>query len=404
MQLREKIVTTFQNVFPERQIYHRSGGTVTYFSVSPWQQAIVSAGIVAILGWSLFATGTFILGSNPTSVSPLDVAERERLERDVQKYVDKADLFQAQLELRTDEFQKSTLDLLQRHAVLNELLDSLKTGEKIEFSALRGDGAEFLLDATIEEADSRTSREAPLKETALDLVGNRREIAQLRLEQEKFLEEAEDLAVERSERARGILKLTSLSTSSFGVTGEGASGGPLIEMSELGLTDIKDPERRDFVLRIGQVASRLEEARRYEKLINTLPLGQPGNVPLRITSNYGMRVDPFKKRQTWHAGIDMGAFLNAPIAASGPGKVVFAGRRTGYGRVVDVDHGSGFISRYAHMRRITVKKGDEVAKGDKLGTMGSSGRSTGPHLHYEIILNGKKYDPTPFLKAGKHVY
>ena len=235
-------------------------------------------------------------------------------------------------------------------------------------------------------------------------MGNRREIAELRTKQDEFLDQTEALAVERAERARGILKLTSLSTSQFGISGEGASGGPLIEMSELGLADIQDEGRRNFVLRVGQVASRVEEARRYEELINTLPLGEPGNVPLRITSPYGMRIDPFKKRQTWHGGLDMGAFFNAPIAASGPGTVIYAGRRTGYGRVVEIDHGSGFVSRYAHLRRINVERGDEVEKGDKVGTMGSSGRSTGPHLHYEIMLNGKRYDPTPFLKAGKHVY
>ena len=93
-----------------------------------------------------------------------------------------------------------------------------------------------------------------------------------------------------------------------------------------------------------------------------------------------------------------------PITATGPGTVVFAGTKSGYGRVVDVDHGFGFRSRYAHLRSISVKRGDEVVIGDKLGIMGSSGRSTGRHLHYEVIVQGKGYDPRHFLKAGQHVH
>ena len=100
----------------------------------------------------------------------------------------------------------------------------------------------------------------------------------------------------------------------------------------------------------------------------------------------------------------MGAGWNAPIVAAGPGEVIFAGRKSGYGRVVDVDHGGGFVSRYAHLNRIVAKKGQEVVVGDKLGTMGSTGRSTGPHLHYEVLFHGKQYNPVEFIKAGKHVH
>ena len=100
-----------------------------------------------------------------------------------------------------------------------------------------------------------------------------------------------------------------------------------------------------------------------------------------------------------------GAYGRAvPITASGPGKVVFAGNKSGYGRVVDVDHGYGFRSRYAHLRSISVKRGDEVVIGDKLGIMGSSGRSTARHLHFEVMFQGKPYDPRHFLKAGQHVH
>ncbi|CAI8390232.1 MAG: Murein DD-endopeptidase MepM [Hyphomonas sp. TMED17] len=115
-------------------------------------------------------------------------------------------------------------------------------------------------------------------------------------------------------------------------------------------------------------------------------------------------MDPISNRPGWHYGIDIGAAWNAPIVAAGPGKVIFAGRKTGYGKVVDIDHGQGYISRYAHLNQIRTRRGDIVAVGDDIGTMGSSGRSTGPHLHYEIFINGKRSNPVEFLKAGKHVY
>ena len=90
--------------------------------------------------------------------------------------------------------------------------------------------------------------------------------------------------------------------------------------------------------------------------------------------------------------------------ASGPGTVSFAGARSGYGRVVEVDHGYGFKSRYGHLRSITVSKGDTVDVGDLVGKMGTTGRSTGYHLHFEVFFNGKAYDPVKFLKAGRHVH
>ena len=102
--------------------------------------------------------------------------------------------------------------------------------------------------------------------------------------------------------------------------------------------------------------------------------------------------------------MDVGAYWNAPITATGPGVVSFAGTKSGYGRIVEIDHGHGFKSRYAHLRRINVDKGDTVAIGDVVGAMGSTGRSTGPHLHYEVWFNNKPYDPVEFLRAGKHVY
>ena len=227
-------------------------------------------------------------------------------------------------------------------------------------------------------------------------------MSQIRAEQELFLDDIEEMAVDRAEAARGVIRLTKVGANRI-TSGENM-GGPEITFASLVSGEFENPEEEQFAVRVAQVAARMEEARYFEGLVESLPLATPIGIPSRITSPFGMRTDPFKKRPSWHGGIDMGAGWNAPIVAAGPGTVIFAGTKTGYGRVVDVDHGQGFVSRYAHLNKVIAKRGQTVAIGDKLGLMGSTGRSTGPHLHYEVLFNGKPYNPVEFIKAGKHVH
>ncbi|MEO0983388.1 MAG: peptidoglycan DD-metalloendopeptidase family protein [Pseudomonadota bacterium] len=400
--LTAKAKAFFDRIFPERQIYHRSGGTVRYISVSPWQQAIMSTGAAAVIGWCLFATGSYLMAGPATGFEAADQRELAKYERWVQELRAKDSLSRSLLEERTDAFQQATLDFEQRHQTLQVLLEALQEGESVELTALRGDGASLLVEPSVDEADARTSREQPVTTASLEVVGVRAQIDQLRSEQEQFLDEAEDIAVERSEKARGVLRLTAVGVGR--ITAEAEMGGPLVDMTALSLSPNADPEAVAFAQRVAQVAARLEEAKYFEDIVDNLPLATPIGVPSRITSDYGVRIDPFTKRPNWHGGVDMGAFYKAPITAAGPGTVVYAGRRTGYGRVVDIDHGFGFKSRYAHLQSIKVRKGDKVVIGDTIGLMGSSGRSTGPHLHYEVSFNGKPYNPEQFLKAGRHVY
>ncbi|MCP4354626.1 MAG: M23 family metallopeptidase [Proteobacteria bacterium] len=116
-----------------------------------------------------------------------------------------------------------------------------------------------------------------------------------------------------------------------------------------------------------------------------------------ISSKYGWRTDPFTGNKRWHSGIDIGAGWNAPIVAVGEGVVIHSGYRYGYGISVELQHKNGITTRYAHMNKAIIKKGDVVKKDDLLGLMGSSGRSTGPHLHFEVLVDGKKTDPTPYV-------
>jgi len=133
--------------------------------------------------------------------------------------------------------------------------------------------------------------------------------------------------------------------------------------------------------------------------ISSLPIANP--LPgATISSTFGTRVDPFHKSKAFHSGIDFKATSGTPVKASGVGKVIMAGRNGGYGLMVEIDHGNGLTSRYAHLSRISVNVGDMVTTGQTVGKVGSTGRSTGPHLHYEVRRDDQANNPARFLKAG----
>ncbi|GAB5457473.1 MAG: peptidoglycan DD-metalloendopeptidase family protein [Henriciella sp.] len=401
MKATSKVSDFVRNAFPERQIYHRSGGTVRYFTVSPLQQIMLTAAVAAIFGWSIFATGSFMLGMNGSRGVVAD-SEVHKLERWVQELRARDALSSSQLAQRTEAFQDATLDFERRHNTLETMLEALKTGGELEVSALRGNSSSLLVTASIDEADARQSQRVTQTASALPQVGLSGQVSQIRSEQQVFLNDMEEMAVERAEAARGVLRLTKVGASRI-TSGENM-GGPEVSFVSLLSNEFENPDEADFAGRVAQVAARMEEARYFEEMVDKLPLATPIGVSSRITSNFGMRTDPFSKRPGWHGGIDMGAGWNAPIIAAGPGTVIYAGTKSGYGRVVDIDHGQGFVSRYGHLNKVLAKRGQEVAIGDKIGLMGSSGRSTGPHLHYEVLFNGKPYNPVDFIKAGKHVY
>jgi len=122
------------------------------------------------------------------------------------------------------------------------------------------------------------------------------------------------------------------------------------------------------------------------------PLSVPP-VEAGMTSRFGYRRDPIHRRIRFHAGIDFGADRGAVVHAAGAGRVTLAGRSGGYGQVVAIDHGLGVVTRYAHLERVIVREGDEVETGDIIATVGSSGRATGPHLHFEVRRDGEPVDP-----------
>lgn len=128
-----------------------------------------------------------------------------------------------------------------------------------------------------------------------------------------------------------------------------------------------------------------------------IPAGRPV-VEGWVSSYYGRRIDPFNGRKTFHHGLDFAGRLGSDVVAVADGMVTWTGKNGGYGRLVEVDHGNGYVTRYAHNKAITVQSGDRVEKGQVLALMGSTGRSTGPHVHFEVLLDGKHINPYSFVK------
>lgn len=144
---------------------------------------------------------------------------------------------------------------------------------------------------------------------------------------------------------------------------------------------------------------RWDELRR---VIRSLPLAEPLR-EYHMASPFGLRLDPLLHRPAQHEGVDLAAPYGSPVFATAGGTILFAGVKPGYGRVVEIDHGHGVTTVYAHLRNILVRAGQHVATGARIGRLGSTGRSTGPHLHYEVRVNGIPRDPAQFLYTGRLV-
>lgn len=172
-----------------------------------------------------------------------------------------------------------------------------------------------------------------------------------------------------------------------------AMGGPL-------LPPVASPHDRDrFDLAIGQAESAIDGAKKARAILRAIPIGRPVSDRHDLSSGFGTRLDPFTRGLALHSGLDFRAPTGTPIRAVAAGRIIDAGPNGGYGRMVEIDHGFGITTRYAHMSSIAVNDGDQVEKGAVIGHVGSTGRSTGPHLHYEVRIDDDATDPMRFVRA-----
>jgi murein DD-endopeptidase MepM/ murein hydrolase activator NlpD len=172
-----------------------------------------------------------------------------------------------------------------------------------------------------------------------------------------------------------------------------AQGGPLVPVTV-------DPSRGPFEAGIDALQRSLADADRMRRIVRTLPLRRPLAGDPDTTSGFGYRVDPFTRGMAMHTGLDFRDEWGAPVRVTAAGKVVTAEWTGGYGNMVEVDHGNGISTRYGHLSQILVDEGRQVEAGTVIGKLGSTGRSTGPHLHYETRVDGDAVDPMRYLRGA----
>jgi murein DD-endopeptidase MepM/ murein hydrolase activator NlpD len=181
------------------------------------------------------------------------------------------------------------------------------------------------------------------------------------------------------------------------VRAPGGSGGPFVP--SLGANASAADMTQATLVGLGTQIGRLEEMRR---LLRSLPTGAPLD-NFNIMSPFGVRRDPFNGQPAMHSGVDLSAPMRTPIMATAAGVVVVAGWNGEFGNMVEIDHGYGITTRYGHMSHIYVKVGQRIAARHVVGLVGTTGRSTGPHVHYEVLSDGKNLNPAKFLEVARYV-
>ena len=395
--------------FPDRQIYHRTEGQVRYLAITTEMQLAAIGGICLLAVWLTITSVNMVLVGGDRLRIGAEIAAIEEQHREALEEARASEAAAiAYVESRTNAFDQTAGEFQLRHDTLRRLLDfaeDLSVGQDQQSPSL--DDGRILMAASPADPDPRAALYDPQGPQSADGLAEDR-VEALLADQDAALAGAEDSAERRLENLRAVLRLTGMRVDEAMGEGpleaEGGTGGPLIPLDAGPLftegLDLEDP----FNARVARIASRLVEAETIEMLLTATPLAVPVSGPYRQTSPYGRRIDPFTRRLAFHAGSDFAAYRNAPIVAPAPGQVVYAGWRAGYGRTVEIDHGFGFRTRFGHLHAIDVRRGDTVETGQRLGGMGSTGRSTATHLHYEVWFRGEHVDPENFIRAGRYVH
>ena len=197
----------------------------------------------------------------------------------------------------------------------------------------------------------------------------------------------------KARRIRGVLADLGVDLGR-GASVEGGVGGPFVPV-------VLNKEALGFERQLHRIKSARAMVARLTNAISSIPLRKPVDGDIDPASGFGVRIDPFTSSPAMHTGLDLHGETGDPVRATADGKVTSAGWSGGYGRVIDIDHGNGMSTRYGHLSAIDVRVGQSIRTGQIIGRIGSTGRSTGPHLHYETRVRGGAVDPQKFLRAGQ---
>lgn len=359
---------------PEREIFLRSGGQVKFIRISRRVQLGAAGALsAALIGWA---------GITVSMLASSAAVEQQRAALAQQgKSV-------ASAASKVEGYRQSVEDLAQDLEARQDFMDDLY---KTHFGA--EDGKDAGADLVGEEkADAKADGTEKLN-TKISMAPEAAPLVKLEQRQRRFALLLTHAVERRADKAAAAIRSFGLNPDSLARSAARAQGGPFVPWK--GDKGAMTGELED----LADAMSRMEF---LERSLLTIPSGQPTGSPM-LTSSYGYRRDPFNGHAAFHAGLDFPGRYGQPINAAADGKVSYVGQRQGYGNVVEVEHGNGIMTRYAHLSGFASRVGQKVTRGDTIGRMGSTGRSTGTHLHFEVRLNGQAVNPRPFLEARKDV-
>jgi murein DD-endopeptidase MepM/ murein hydrolase activator NlpD len=370
-----------ERLFPERHLYLRSGGETRGYILTTRKQLVLAGAACAFGAWVILASASTLFTLVVRATGDQQVAEvAARYERADAELRARYEAALSRLGQSTGSVDELARNIERRHAALTRVLT--------QFRGVPG-AEQALAPEPIADDKSRPALERVLA---------------VRSDQERLVTKAEAFAHSRAERLRLAFRLAGLDPNAYGSRGAPGLGlgGPLVDANDpKALATILDVDE-GFAQRIENASRDLSSMRSLADAADKIPLSRP-TTDAQQTSGFGVRIDPFTGRPALHTGLDFAGPYMTPIHATAPGIVSFTGVRTGYGNTIEIDHGGGFKTRYAHLQSISVRIGERVAVGERIGAMGSTGRSTGVHLHYEVWVNGRPENPIRFVKAGDYV-
>lgn len=356
-----------RNWFPEREFFMRSQGQVRFITITSKMQIAAASLILGVIGvWGL-STGAMLVRQYQSEAARWSLLEREA---DVAKSESRVAAYR-------DDLAEVTGDLQRRQEFLEEMTEMLPA------DAIDG---ETVSDSSEEAARTIEKVSASIPEAAA--------LARIEARQLALVERLTHFADRRAARAEVALRKLGLDPRAMIAATRLGQGGPFVPAAT-GRDGSLDPR----FARLGTSLARMDA---LERGLTGIPQVMPADMDM-ISSGFGYRSDPFHGGAAMHAGLDFRGPVGAPILAAAKGKVTFVGTKTGYGKVVEISHGNGMLTRYAHMSAWRARVGQTVAAGDMIGQIGSTGRSTGPHLHFEVRIHDRAVNPRPFLESAPHV-
>ena len=357
----------------------------------------IVVGTLVIMGvWSI-ATGTYfafhddVLTRLVGGQAQMQFAYEDRI-AELRAQIDR--ITSRQL-LDQEQFEQKLKELLQRQAVLEQhsamlsndglITGSIRPSLKAQPEHSRPLNESFFFSTT-------PGHEARLEDVGLNgmLARVSSSLDKVERRQDATLAGLEQHLDSKAERARSVLDALGIHRHATA-----AMGGPLVP--------IKSPKTNAsaFDHQLYRVNVARAQLAQMTQTLATVPVRKPVPGEIDMSSPFGVRLDPFLGRPAMHTGVDLRGEIGEPVRATATGKVTIAGWDGGYGNMVELDHGNGLATRYGHLSKILVKPGQFVRIGETVGLIGSTGRSTGPHLHYETRVNGEAVDPQKFLRAGE---